>query len=351
MALNLGQNRESGQGSIITRLRARREALKFFRRLEDQGSSTDREILEPVLSRIDVNGPGPSDHIAGWRISPLEGGTTGNKLFLAVNSSFRVVIKFFLNSDRAAREYAALLALDSGSSSIAPKPILFNRLNFRLPVVVQSFLEGETSYSLPANSDEWNQLLIHYAALHRTTPNKAPFDYPAHIFSTKLLEQSERLILRYINGSSDSTSLDELDGLLSRLARRNIPARPTRAVSLCRGDANLLNFVRRPSVWASVDWEMSGWGDPALDIASLLTHPTALAISSHRREWVIRSYAGLFEESEVAERIRFYIYMLVAYWIIRYERMISANKAQRDKSIRDRKSYKSYLLLAREILR
>ncbi len=44
-------------------------------------------------------------------------------------------------------------------------------------------------------------------------------------------------------------------------------------------DPNILNFVRLPHGWASVDWENSGWGDPAFELADLMAHPADTSVS------------------------------------------------------------------------
>lgn len=78
-----------------------------------------------------------------------------------------------------------------------------------------------------------------------------------------------------------------LHRLISDLQSAAFPAWPPSQLTLCRVDPNLRNFVRRPDGWLSVDWENSGWGDPAFEIADLLAHPTCLVVTGERRRWVM----------------------------------------------------------------
>jgi hypothetical protein len=36
--------------------------------------------------------------------------------------------------------------------------------------------------------------------------------------------------------------------------------------------------MRRAGAWASVDWENSGWGDAAFEIADMMTHPAYVTV-------------------------------------------------------------------------
>jgi hypothetical protein len=67
---------------------------------------------------------------------------------------------------------------------------------------------------------------------------------------------------------------------------------------------NIRNFIRRAGGWASVDWENSGWGDPAFEIADLMTHPVYAAVPPERWEWLIAVYCTARGDPGGQQRIR-----------------------------------------------
>jgi thiamine kinase-like enzyme len=91
---------------------------------------------------------------------------------------------------------------------------------------------------------------------------------------------------------------------------------------LCRVDPSPLNFIRRPDNWASVDWENSGWGDPAFDIAELITHPAYREVPAHRWDWVVRAYCDLTGRTGIAGRVAVYRRVLLVWWAARLARYL-----------------------------
>jgi hypothetical protein len=84
-----------------------------------------------------------------------------------------------------------------------------------------------------------------------------------------------------------------LQGLVRRLEAAQWPQWPKAPVTLCRLDNNITNYLQRPGQWASVDWEYSGWGDPAFDVANLVTHLAYLEVPAWRWEWVLDAYCDM----------------------------------------------------------
>jgi thiamine kinase-like enzyme len=69
------------------------------------------------------------------------------------------------------------------------------------------------------------------------------------------------------------------------------PGRESVPLRLCRVDPNLANIV-----WSGdgrlrwVDWEYSGWGDPALDLAELRWHSALAELSEAQHDWLRNNY-------------------------------------------------------------
>jgi hypothetical protein len=80
--------------------------------------------------------------------------------------------------------------------------------------------------------------------------------------------------------------------------------------------------LRRSSGWASVDWENSGWGDPAFEIADLITHPAYEAVAQARWDWLIDAYVERTGDRTAALRARTYLTILLAWWVVRLARYL-----------------------------
>jgi thiamine kinase-like enzyme len=120
--------------------------------------------------------------------------------------------------------------------------------------------------------------------------------------------------------------------LMETVSRLHIELPPAQ-MALCRDDANTLNFVRRPGSWASVDWENSGWGDPAFEIVDLMTHPQYAAVPVERWDWITKLYIDLLGDETAAVRIRTYYPLMLIWWVARLVRMLYEVTLGRDERL------------------
>lgn len=116
-----------------------------------------------------------------------------------------------------------------------------------------------------------------------------------------------------------SSSINELGTRVLSLVPREWPAPPR---ALCRCDANIRNFIQRPNGWVSVDWENSGWGDPALEVAELLAHPAYGPVSPERADWILKTYCQESADGGLEERARAYYPLYLAWFATRFARML-----------------------------
>jgi len=257
--------------------------------------------------------------------------------------------------DRAGREYAALLALQSAGLAIAPEPLWLDRDRYTQPVVVQSWLEGAVLAVPPAGDDEWQRLLDHYRAIHTLTPASGVALPPAVLNRSSATDGLDRIRqqLAYMPEGEQPADLHELIG---NVEAARLPEWPAPPFALCRVDPNTLNFVRRPGAWASVDWENSGWGDPAYELADLITHPAYIDVLPDRWEWVIDAYCAQCGDSGARIRIRVYQRLMLVWWVARLARTLYEVPRGGDQRLVTRPSgwladmrakYEHYLELAR----
>lgn len=100
------------------------------------------------------------------------------------------------------------------------------------------------------------------------------------------------------------------------------PGWPPAPRTLVRVDSNWRNFLRGPQGLQSVDWENSGWGDPAFELAELMVHPAYEGVARSRWEWLIDAYAAQYADPTLAVRIKTYTVILLAWWLVRWARYL-----------------------------
>ena len=324
-------------------------------------TSQDHEsLLRPLLDHLAHNGPSAVEDWEQWHISRIGGGAN-NLLYRATGPPGDFATKFALRDarDRAGREYNALLALHRDGLSIAPEPVLLDRDRYALPVVVQTWLPGKISPDPPAAEEEWRHLLEHVAAVHTITPERSTAELPDPGCQTHNAETYRQAVQQNAKSLPSEAQPKPLRDLLHRLGATRLPEWPPPSVTLCRLDYNIRNFIRRPEPWASVDWENSLWGDPALDIAEWMMHPTYMDIPASRWEWVIDEYATRTEDAEAVLRIRTYHRILAVRWVVRLARFLYEVPRGLDPRLMDRPAdwqedmqmkYDHYLRLAQALI-
>ena len=117
-------------------------------------------MFPSLLQYLDSVRPAASETWRGWHIAPVMGGANA-LVYRVTRQPDDYAVKFTVRDerDRAGREYAALDALRQSGLRIAPEPIWLGREQYTQPVVVQSWLDGETLDGPPQNDAEWAALL------------------------------------------------------------------------------------------------------------------------------------------------------------------------------------------------
>jgi aminoglycoside phosphotransferase (APT) family kinase protein len=282
----------------------------------------DQVELRALLAHLSVTN-GEAHRWRAWQIVPVAGGAN-NRLQRATTTGADLAIKWTLRDerDRAGREYAALAALQSLGLDLAPSPLLLDRTSYPLPVVVQTWLPGETRTTPPVTDAEWTKLLEHYAAIHQVIPDRLTRQLPAAVLTADSVHAARRLV----EWQLQQLPIEARPGVVQRLIRRldawEAPTWPSPLPTLLRTDPNIRNFVQCPTGWMSVDWENSGWGDPAFEIADLITHAAYLDVEPARWTWVVQTYAMLRGEPSIATRITAYRVCLLVWWAARLARML-----------------------------
>ena len=251
------------------------------------------------------------------------GGGANNILYKVSGEDGDLAVKFTLRDGRrrAWREFQALQAVMAHSLAIAPLPVLLDETSYPQPVVVQTWLAGEVTAVPPQTDAEWHKLVQHHATLTQITPENTEVDLATGVVNFNGLADGLAQMQQQcatIPPEAQPAALKELMQWANQLPD-DLPPAP---LALCRVDANTLNFVRRMGAWASVDWENSGWGDPAFEMADLITHPAYLDVPLARWAWVAELYGELVGEETAVSRIKTYTSLMLIWWVARLARAL-----------------------------
>lgn len=279
-----------------------------------------------ILSLIDflsANFPRLPCDWRGWHISPVSGGCN-NRLFRVVGPEGDLAVKFTRRDarDRAGREFQALALLRSHGLDLAPCPVLLERERWPLPIVVQTWEKDQVDPEPPVNHADWRCLLEHYAAIHSVRPGGSLMKLPWAVLTFASAQAAVDAILLEMAPLLQADELyewpwqPELRALAARLAATSFPAWPIPEFSLARCDPAINNFLHRAGQWISVDWENSGWGDPAFEIGDLLAHPNYRLLDSDLRGEILKISADLYPlDSTFMLRARVYEVVILARWV------------------------------------
>ena len=344
-------------------------------------------LFDPLLAYLAHQQPAQVSQWEGWQIWPIAGGMN-NMVYRVRGAAGAFAVKFTMRDqrDRAGREYGALLALHQAGLFIAPEPILLAREGYGQPVVVLRWLEGEVKGTPPTSEAEWGHLLEHYLTMHSLTPAQTDVELPTVVLHADSLKgcrvlvreqlallppQAQPLELQHLvdhwekSPLPDWTNVPSPPRALAASPPRQVAPSPPRPIApsllaLSRGDGNVLNMIRRPDQWLSVDWEYAGWGDPAFSIAELRTHPAYIDVPPARWGWFIERYCAAREDMTARLRIDVYIQTMLIWWTIRLARVLYEVPRGQDKRLVERPSgwladkeveYRHYLAMAQESLR
>jgi hypothetical protein len=267
----------------------------------------------------------------GWRIVLVGGGRNGRVFHVAGEQTdgaagevTDLAVKLTARDrfDRDGREYQALTALAEAGLAIAPRPVLLERDRHASQAVVMTWLDGTVADDPPATDEEWRRLVEHLAAIHQVTPQTTSIAFPDAVLSMRCPADGIATIHREVDRIPNPDQPASLRAVMARFDAYLFPSWPPPPVALRRGDPNIRNIVQRPGPWASVDWEYSGWSDPAMELGDLIAHAAYLEVPADRWEWVTRLYASLVPDADVARRISIYTALMYGFWVGRMGRML-----------------------------
>jgi hypothetical protein len=277
--------------------------------------------LTPLLTFLSAHLPEPPAVFQRWQITRIHGGQ--NNLLFRVTLDDRVLaIKFTRRDarDRAGREFAALYALQHIDPTLAPIPLLLDRDTFAYPVVVQSWLVGDCHAAMPETMAHWHFLIQHFQAIHHIRPQQLMHPIPSAVLTMMCAHDGVQRLRQAWQNLPPYAYPEGLHALVQQIVTYPWPVWPQPEYRLCRVDPNILNFIRMPTRWSSVDWENSGWGDPAFEIADLMAHPAYVTVANADWEQIVSLYCQGSTDSTLAIRIHTYRLLQLVDWAIFFAR-------------------------------
>ncbi|HNP71521.1 MAG TPA: aminoglycoside phosphotransferase family protein [Kouleothrix sp.] len=279
--------------------------------------------LQALAGYLDCNPVVAARRWRGWHISPVAGGAN-NLLYRATHAHGDYALKFTLRDDRdrAGREYAALVALAHAGVACAPRAVWHEQQRYRQPLVVQMWLDGPVLAGPPASQADWQHLLDLYCAFHRITPLAISAPLAEAVLNLSSGADGRQLIFTHLARIPTAERPPSLAPIVGWLEQWTPPVWDAPPRALCRVDGNWRNFIRSARGWAAVDWENSGWGDPAFDWADLITHPAYAAVPPAAWEQLIAAYAVRMNDPQAIERITTYTTIMWIWWATRWARFL-----------------------------
>lgn len=265
----------------------------------------------------------------GWQVQRLRHGMN-NALYRVEFQNTTYACKLCVPDERrrANREYGALTLV--AQLDIAPRPLHLDESCTILPypAVVYAWLEGE-ALGPQVTQAQLEALLESIQRIHSCRPGEAVREMPTawfHWFDlSPYLSELHELLEQY--GPWLSNTQPGGNALYHRLERvlevceKHLLSSKVKihreSVALCLShvDPNLANTILGNNGkirW--VDWEFSGWGDPALDLAEFRWHQALDGVTHAQKAWMRQQYTPPPGDSTFANRLAFWDCLLSTRW-------------------------------------
>lgn len=231
---------------------------------------------------------------------------------------------------RAAREYDAMRLLDAAGLDIAPEPLGLDESSRILPfpAVFYRWLPG-APLDPPLTAGQLAAFLSSYQRLHSLQPGELDLDLRdawLHWFDFEpYLTDLDALLNDYgtwlARADPEGPTLRRRLGRLIEQCRETVmaadvnPSRDAVRLRVCRADHNLANVVWDADGQARmVDWEYSGWGDPALDLSELRWHAALAGLSTTQHHWLRDSYKRPAGDVDFDKRLAIWDRIITTRW-------------------------------------
>ena len=243
-----------------------------------------------------------------WRLSVASNGVA--------EPAADTVIKMYMDAGwvRGRREFEAQQLF--APLGLAPKPLWFDRDAELLPRQVVAYAYVAGSPPDMADAQVRRALALAIATVHasdagampRVSPNPMGFD----TFSTLLQENIATVRTDMAHNSAIAKALDALQAAAASLAVDAASLWANAAATPVHGEFSPENTLIVPGGVTLLDWELSGLGDPALEVARFVQGH--LVDNAARAAW-LETYLTAYSAPGLADRIAIYRRLLPTEWL------------------------------------
>lgn len=284
-----------------------------------------RLVATAHASRAEVSGEGAV-------VVRKQPGGANNALYRVTTGESEYAVKLYAPDERcrAPREFGTLCLLHEAGLDIAAEPLCLDEscTIVPFPACVYGWLSG--SPLGPSLDDTRLAAIVRsFRLLHSLRADRVERALATawfHWFDVRpYLQELDALLLEYggwlaARGPVGLSLYHRLARLVSEcaaslsaatvsLAREQLPLR------LCHVDVNLDN-----ALWCEdnrlrwVDWEYSGWGDPALELAELRWHVALEGLTEAQHRWLRRNYPRPAGDASFEERLALWDRLIATRW-------------------------------------
>jgi len=276
--------------------------------------------------------------INGWHITRIVGGMNGLVYHAEREIGYPLAVKICQRDkrNRAGREYAAMQALDAAGSGVSPKPLYIAPDPPGLPgaAIISEWLAGKMleAYPPPQDQASWLAILESLAQVHSLTPEESSLKLSNAATSIRepedMLREINAQFARLPEGKIGQLERNQLEHLVA-VATRSTPLRwkQSSPISLIHCDSNPNNMIEYDGEIRLVDWENSGWADPAFDIADICANPAyGMAFPAEHHAWIMVEHSRLLHDPTLPARAAIYTRLIHVWWVLRNGRyLVEAN--------------------------
>lgn len=293
------------------------------------GEGKSYESMDGVIEAVEaaVRQQADSLQYLNWRLERVYGGMNGMvyRLHDERSPGSMMVAKLRKRDPRhrALREFSALHALKDLPDRVAPDPVALYTDLPGLPgdVVVSSWVDGEVLNDLSeAPRALWEDILVSFVRCHSLCPSGSSpiLDAVIPVRSTPdLAAEIDRRYALLPDMRFGEVTRADIGFLWQEFRSAGLrTAQAVERIGLITCDMNPTNMISRPGGIVFVDWENSGWGDPAFDMADLLVRPNCMTLSQEMRSWVMSRYGEMMDYPQAVERITAYERLMLIFWLI-----------------------------------
>ncbi len=268
------------------------------------------------------------DGIAVMRVN----GGANNAMYRVRSSGGDFAAKLCVNDERnrARREFNALTLLRRAKLNIAPEPMALDESceSVPFPVTIYQWIEGKT-LSTPLSDSQLSAMLERIQSFHALSPKHFPntklddawfhwFAFEPYLIELQEFQKQygEWLDAQDVEGRQLSARIARLVGSCIRVVSSShiAPSREAIALRWAHVDWNLANVVQSRDGLYWVDWEYSGWGDPALELADLRWHIALDGLTETQHRFLRENYRRPDDDPDFDKRLDLWDMILATRW-------------------------------------